>query len=50
VRDLIESTAQAHGIPVRQADDDALELAAERAAVIRHGIGQIRALVGIGQR
>jgi hypothetical protein len=50
VRDLIESTAQAHGVPVRQADDDALELAAERAAVIRHGFGQLRALVGIGQR
>ena len=47
VRDLIEATAAAHGIPVRPADDDALERAAQRAAVIRYGIGQIGALVGI---
>ena len=48
VRDLIEATAQAHGIPVRQADDDALELAAQRAAVIRSVIGGIAAMVSIG--
>lgn len=35
VRDCVEATAAAHGVPVRQADDDALEAAAERAAVIR---------------
>ena len=38
VRDLIESTAQAHGIPVRMADDDALEVAAARAASIRNAV------------
>lgn len=50
VRDCVEATAHAHGIPVRQADDDALEVAVQRAAVIRYGIGRIGALVGIGQR
>lgn len=49
VRDFVEATAQAHGIPVRPADDDALEQAARRAAVIRYGIGQFGALVGIGR-
>lgn len=44
VRDLIESTAQAHGIPVRQADNDALELAAQRAAVIRSAVGRVAAV------
>ena len=49
VRDYVEATAHAHGIPVRQADDDALEKAVQRAAVIRYGIARIGALVGIGQ-
>jgi hypothetical protein len=40
VRDCVEATAAAHGVPVRQADDDALEAAAERAAVIRYVAGQ----------
>ncbi len=44
VRDMIESTAQAHGIPVRQADNDALELAAQRAAVIRSAVGRVVAI------
>lgn len=44
VRDMIESTAQAHGIPVRQADDDALELAAQRAAVIRSAVSRVVAI------
>lgn len=48
VRDLIEATARAHGIPVRPADDDALEVAAQRAAVIRVVIGGIASMVGIG--
>lgn len=47
VRDCVEATAQAHGIPVLPADDDALERAAQRAALIRYGIGQIGALVGV---
>lgn len=50
VRDFVESTAEAHGIPIHQADDDALERAVQRAAVIRFGIGQIGALAGIGPR
>ena len=41
VRDLIETTAAAHGIPVRQAEDDALEQAAARAAVIRAAVGTV---------
>ena len=45
VRDCVEATARAHGIPVRMADDDALEAAAQRAAVIRSVIGSIGALV-----
>ena len=44
VRDMIESTAHAHGIPVRQADNDALELAAQRAAVIRSAVGRVVAI------
>lgn len=35
VRDLVETTAAAHGVPVRMSDDDALEVAAQRAAVLR---------------
>ena len=35
VRDFVEATARAHGIPVQPAGDDALEAAARRAAMIR---------------
>lgn len=45
VRDLVEDTAHAHGISVRPADDDALEVAAHRAAVIRSVIGAAVTLV-----
>lgn len=38
VRDCVEATARWHGIPVRQADDDALEVAVRRAAVIRAAV------------
>lgn len=46
VRDLVETTAQAHGVPVRMAEDDALEVAARRAAAIRGLAGQAAAAVG----
>ncbi len=46
VRDLVETTARAHGIPVQMADDDALEVAAQRAAAIRSAAGRIAALAG----
>lgn len=45
VRDLVETTAQTHSIPVRPADDDALEAAAQRAAVIRATVGNLAKLV-----
>ena len=45
VRDCVEATAKAHGVPVLMADDDALEVAAQRAAAIRSVIGTIGALV-----
>jgi hypothetical protein len=45
VRDCVEASAQAHGIPVLMADDDALEVAAQRAAAIRSVIGTLGALV-----
>ena len=45
VRDCVEATAKAHGIPVLMADDDALEFAAQRAAAIRSVIGTLGALV-----
>lgn len=45
VRDCVEATAKAHGIPVLMADDDALEVAAQRAAAIRSVIGTLGALV-----
>ncbi len=35
VRDCVEATAEAHGVPMLQADNDALEMAVQRAAVIR---------------
>jgi hypothetical protein len=46
VRDVVEATARAHGIPVRPADDDALEAAAQRAAVIRSAVTTAAAMVG----
>jgi hypothetical protein len=45
VRDCVEATAHAHGIPVLMADDDALEVAAQRAAVIRSVVRNLGALV-----
>jgi hypothetical protein len=45
IRDCVEATAHAHGVPVLMADDDALEAAAQRAAVIRSVIGNFGALV-----
>jgi hypothetical protein len=45
VRDCVEATAKAHNVPVLMADDDALEVAAQRAAVIRSVIGNLGALV-----
>jgi hypothetical protein len=50
VRDFVETTAHAKGVPIRQADNDALEQAVQRAAVIREGIGLIAAVVGIGSQ
>ncbi len=41
VRDVVEATAAAHGVPVRLADDDALETAARRAAVIKSVLGSV---------
>ena len=46
VRDLVEETARAHGIPVVMAEDDALEVAAARAATIRNTIARVAGLVG----
>ena len=46
VRDLVETTARAHGIPVRPADDDALEVAARRAAMIRAVLATAVTMVG----
>jgi hypothetical protein len=45
VRDCVEATAEAHGIAVRPADDDALERAAYRAAVIRAAVGAVGAVL-----
>lgn len=45
VRDCVEKTAAAHGVPVRPAENDALEAAVERAATIRYLAGQ--ALAGL---
>lgn len=41
VRDLVETTAAAHGVPVLMADDDALEAAARRARSIRASVAVI---------
>lgn len=46
VRDLVESTAKAHGVPVLMADDDALEVAARRAATIRSAVAGISRIFG----
>jgi hypothetical protein len=46
VRDCVEATAQAHGVPVIPAGDDALEAAARRAAVIRGAMSQVMAMAG----
>lgn len=40
VRDLVETTAAAHGVPVFLAQDDALEAATRRAAAIRSALGR----------
>ena len=45
VRDFVETTARAHGIPILPADDDALEQAAQRAAMIRYGIKTVAGLL-----
>lgn len=45
VRDLVEETARAHGIPVLMADDDALEVAAARAAAIRSFVAGLVTMV-----
>lgn len=45
VRDFVETTAQAHGIPILPADDDALEQAARRAAVIRAAVSAVGAVL-----
>lgn len=47
VRDMVEATAQAHGIPVVLAEDDALEVAAQRAAAIRSFVGGIGSVLGM---
>ncbi len=47
VRDLVEETAREHGIPVRMAADDALEVAAQRAATIRAFVGRAVALISL---
>ena len=47
VRDCVEATAQAHGVPVIPAPDDALEAAARRAAVIRGAVSQVMAIAGV---
>jgi hypothetical protein len=41
VRDYVESTAAAHGIPILQAENDALEVAVRRAAMIRSALGGV---------
>lgn len=46
VRDLVESTARAHGVPVRMADDDPFEDAVLRATGIRMAAGRVAAVLG----
>ena len=47
VRDMVEETAKVHGIPVVLAEDDALEVAARRAAAIRSFVSGIGAMLGV---
>lgn len=47
IRDMVEETARAHGIPVVMADDDALEVAAQRAAAIRLFVAGVGAFIGL---
>lgn len=47
VRNLVETTAAAHGVPVRMADDDALESAAARATAIRGALVRVTGILGI---
>lgn len=46
VRDLVETTAAAHDVPVLLAEDDALEVAALRAAKIRAAVAGISRIFG----
>lgn len=46
VRDLVESTARAHGVPVRMVDDDPFESAVTRANTIRSWAGRAVATLG----
>lgn len=46
VRDCVEATARAHGVPIRPADNDALEQAVARAGLIRFLAGQTVAGIG----
>ena len=47
VRDMVEETAKVHGIPVVLAEDDALAVAARRAAAIRSFVSGIGAMLGV---
>jgi len=47
VRDRIEATAGAHGIPVRPAEDDALVSAVQRAAEIRAAVARVTAVANL---
>lgn len=49
VRDFVETTAAAHSVPVRMADDDPLEVAVRRAAMIRGALGGLGSLMSIGR-
>lgn len=46
VRDFVETTAAAHNVPIRLADDDALEVATQRAARIRATVAGISRIFG----
>ena len=45
VSDCVTATAQAHGVAVRPADNDALDAAEQRAARIRRAVGRLAALI-----
>lgn len=47
VRDFVETTAAAHGVPVLPADNDALEQAVRRAAMIRAVLGGVTSVVRV---